>query len=793
MWTKSVLCAAVAAVIGSLWSADIPAYDATYTKEGVTYAQRGGLGVKDFVVTNIIVNGQPKPLPPYLYQLDLDDTYPEDAKWYYQHADYSGGRCSARRVGNRVERNYDWHFDSAATFVLKVSGSEGRFASVGVANVGTNLTDGLVRSGAHSRYYKCLAGHTTDGVNENGVCVEVNVTSGTWPRTSGTVHGLEAVRWVLDHGTNAQQAAEYIAANVYLPQGFGENFHWMVADRDSTYIVENGAAHAVTNTPVVMTNFNLDRQGGEGYERYASLTNGQTIQSQWWTKAYDPATRPVRTSDLGGEAQQIWAAWNDGRTKEQHRGESFGGRFWWQTVHCSIYDLQNLTLRIAVQEIEDWYMFACPSVGKVKSVNGRVGDVSLDAAAVNALPDDEDELVNNENFKEAVATVSPPVELPAKWALANVTNNQGQAVGAADVHALADTTTHLSGDVPTTRKINNKELSADITLNYQDVGARPSNWLPNIGEIGGVATQNGWSYQQEIRNATIWGQMVFGNPSSQYSSWVDIKGMPFYFDTWDNLRKGSYQNSQSISNYIYEIAGKPLKIWTEDGHTYQDAQGGVYSYEQTSYWVPLSGPGGEHKNLVQVGPNEWETVKPYQDIYVKYRLVLDGETWKLYMGDATIPDDPWDFYDNFEYEPASGPAKDATRLKEPYGGFRIFERHTDEPRWQKVAQVAYSNDLANLVPRTFTINGTPMTGDGITIQGMTDNALVLNNGAVKTYAGAMVNASAIGAIDHQDATNVVTHIRDRFYDEELDVTWKRTVSGGRIFYDIEAVGNSTED
>ena len=44
------------------------------------------------------------------------------------------------------------------------------------------------------------------------------------------------------------------------------------------------------------------------------------------------------------------------------------------------------------------------AVGKVKSVNGRVGDVVLDAAAVNALPDDKDELVRNDNFKEAVVT-----------------------------------------------------------------------------------------------------------------------------------------------------------------------------------------------------------------------------------------------------------------------------------------------------------------------------------------------------------------------------------------------------
>ena len=42
---------------------------------------------------------------------------------------------------------------------------------------------------------------------------------------------------------------------------------------------------------------------------------------------------------------------------------------------------------------------------------------------------------------------------------------------AAEVGALASTVTHLSGDVPTTRKVNGKALSADITLGAADVGA----------------------------------------------------------------------------------------------------------------------------------------------------------------------------------------------------------------------------------------------------------------------------------------------------------------------------------
>ena len=42
--------------------------------------------------------------------------------------------------------------------------------------------------------------------------------------------------------------------------------------------------------------------------------------------------------------------------------------------------------------------------------------------------------------------------------------------------------------VPTTRKINNKALSSDITLTADDVGARSSTWLPSLSTLGAVPT-----------------------------------------------------------------------------------------------------------------------------------------------------------------------------------------------------------------------------------------------------------------------------------------------------------------
>ena len=64
-------------------------------------------------------------------------------------------------------------------------------------------------------------------------------------------------------------------------------------------------------------------------------------------------------------------------------------------------------------------------------------------------------------------------------------------LASSDVGALPSTTTHTSGDVPVTRKVNGKPLSSDVTLNYSDVGALPSTTTHTSGDLplsGGVIT-----------------------------------------------------------------------------------------------------------------------------------------------------------------------------------------------------------------------------------------------------------------------------------------------------------------
>ena len=345
----------------------------------------GGSGCVDTnAVIDIIrrtVDGSARALPPYLHYLEMDDTYPDAAEEFYRTAAALSGSCSSVRDGGFLSRNYDWNFDFMPEFVVRCvatasspSCPAGRFASLAVCNVGTNLTEADVVSGKWSRWYKALPGHAVDGINENGVACNINVVSGA-PAWGGGVspalHPLAAIRWILDNATNAQQAATYIASHIVFPQGWSQNFHYMIADETSTYIVENGIAHLVpsasspTGARAAMTNFRLYGEPsdttGEGQERYVALTNGENITSQWWTLTYTPDG--YRASDLPGlDSNLVFSMWSS-KPRESHRGETLGGQSWWQTVHTSVYDLTNRVLRVCVQETPDWYTFTLRSDG----------------------------------------------------------------------------------------------------------------------------------------------------------------------------------------------------------------------------------------------------------------------------------------------------------------------------------------------------------------------------------------------------------------------------------------------
>ena len=323
--------------------------------------------VREEMATNGIrrVDGAARMLPKYLWSKDFYDSYPEAAEMYYKWR--QGGvavpatQCSAVRSGGLLYRNFDFPLDDRAEFIVRMSAGHSRLASVGVAQVDTNLTEEIVTSGKPSVWYKALPGATVDGINERGVVAEINVVDGPsgWP-TNGAINCFGAVRWVLDNATNAEHAATTLAANVYVPPGLG-NYHWMIADERETWIVENGTASNVTAVAAkrVMTNFPIlpDTYAGMGKERYDLLFGGANITNAWYTRAYLRTTNWISEFKDAAEMEAAKSAW------ETHNREQLRGHGLWQTVHTSVYDISKRVLRVAVQETDDWYTFQIPASG----------------------------------------------------------------------------------------------------------------------------------------------------------------------------------------------------------------------------------------------------------------------------------------------------------------------------------------------------------------------------------------------------------------------------------------------
>lgn len=382
--------------------------------------------------------GAARMLPKYLHYAEFDDCYAADAAAYYARMGApasklaGAGGCSVLRRGNVVGRNYDWKLDEAAEFVVRVSPLGSRHGSVGIATLGTNLTERMVTSGRHTELYRVLPGRTVDGINDAGLVAEVNVIPYDAARTprlqdGGTrdLHAWGVVRYALDNFGSAREAAEYVAAHYYIPEGSEYAYHWSFSDAEGSWIVEDGRCAKATQGQVMsmsMTNFRIwwiarfidpetgriDRTAlaaedpyGTGVERFEAMYGTEDVAAALrdvaYTKTYLAATEPRRISEfaeagvarvdesaaLSSIAAQVIAAW-PGREAAREQG------VWWQTVHSSIYDIEKRTLAVAVQEdFGKRYVFqVAPSIDPVVSRTDLDSISVLSHAITTYLPPD---------------------------------------------------------------------------------------------------------------------------------------------------------------------------------------------------------------------------------------------------------------------------------------------------------------------------------------------------------------------------------------------------------------------
>lgn len=320
--------------------------------------------------------------------------------------DYVPGGCTSVRVGNLYAKNHDWLYSNQVDFFVRTANTYGFAGSL------SSLNKAFVenRSNYSDDLYRILPFCMNDGVNKYGISANINVihiedeygiTTGTVPDVEQRVElcSLMVVRYVLDHFKTATEAVEFLRdyASIYVPQtltDMGYESHWMIADKNKSYVVECINNHVEIIESPVLTNFYLydvefNSDGlvnsignlpgatnhitpyGQGLERFNTVKSAigsidsvdslrELMSSIFFTNAYDISKQ--WRSEFTGDELTVDSPVLEFRTIMQEASSAFESRDrndpkTWQTTHSSVYDLDNMTLNAITQE-QNGYNFA---------------------------------------------------------------------------------------------------------------------------------------------------------------------------------------------------------------------------------------------------------------------------------------------------------------------------------------------------------------------------------------------------------------------------------------------------
>lgn len=262
---------------------------------------------------------------------------------------------------------------------------------------------------------------------------------------------------------------------------------------------------------------------------------------------------------------------------------------------------------------------------EVTSVNGQTGDVNLTAEDVNALskdtkiPSKTSDLTNDSGYLTTLPVATSNAIGGVKSGGDFTVNNSTGVVtikhqSLADYAKTADVNTSLNGKVPTTRKINNKALSADITLSASDISGtvrydtasqgltttQKANARTNIG--AGTSSFSG-SYNDLTNKPTIPSAIT----ESTVSGWGFTKNTGTYSKPSDGIPKsdltGAVQTSldkadtalQSLPNHTHNYAGS-------------SSAGGAANSVKTNLTIKLNGGATEGINLFTFNGSTAKTI-----------------------------------------------------------------------------------------------------------------------------------------------------------------------------------------
>lgn len=350
------------------------------------------------IATNNNMFTTPKQIAPYLYEMSFTD-YTVDTDHVTTNAMEAFG-CSSVRNGNFYGRNFDYIFNDSPEFVVHMSATDERHASVGVATH-FGLREAGMEKGEYTKQLELIPNFTLDGINDAHVIASINVVPGNGDveELTGTnpegepLHAGYSVRYILDNAGSADEAVELLKTrNIYGSAVSGLYLHIMIADPEKTYVVEfinnELVAQEMTGDEQIMTNFyrNLPEltEHSSGVERYQilkenynegdSLVGMRNLMARVkYSNAYTFSNDPAWYSEAA--PQSVINNKDSAEFAEYVRlFENLSKDYWnaitndirnpanpkiWHTTHNSVYDIENQTLRLTVQEkYSDYFDFS---------------------------------------------------------------------------------------------------------------------------------------------------------------------------------------------------------------------------------------------------------------------------------------------------------------------------------------------------------------------------------------------------------------------------------------------------
>lgn len=337
--------------------------------------------------------------------------------------------CAAVRKGSVFGHNYDAAYDDTAEFVVRTTARNGRHGSIGIAAIRGLLTTEMVDASEESDFtkaaYDVLPCFMIDGINDAGVAVALNQMPDEGQRDGlsddSGMCALFAARYVLDYADSAEHAIGLLANQVFwLPENpaIKGKFYVVICDKTMTVFVDLfGDAKIIpageNSIYPILTNFDINRWDGtretltphaNGLERYEILKNGydavaseedlrNLLKSVRYTGVYHTEYDPFWFSDYNGdwsaiggpeltidsdesEYEPIVAYCLDKYENRTRDGRSM------QTVHTATYDLDTLTLSVAIQEQDTVYRFCMDEMAQLYAERDRA------MAAEQAIRDD---------------------------------------------------------------------------------------------------------------------------------------------------------------------------------------------------------------------------------------------------------------------------------------------------------------------------------------------------------------------------------------------------------------------